>query len=88
MNFAVELAQAHTITLTGCGLKPIPYCRISDHVFFTELSRSSSKVTDWYTLGVYLKMPSEVLQYREKVVPRRTKALQDRAVQLVDEQVP
>ena len=43
---------------------------MSSSLNLVDLLEASTKVTDWYTLGVYLKMPSEVLQDIERRLSR------------------
>ena len=43
---------------------------MSSSLNLIDLLEASTKVTDWYTLGVYLKMPSEVLQDIERRLSR------------------
>ena len=43
---------------------------MSSSLNLVDLLEASTKVTDWYMLGVYLKMPSEVLQDIERRLSR------------------
>ena len=43
---------------------------MSSSLNLVDLLEASTKVTDWYTFGVYLKMPSEVLQDIERRLSR------------------
>ena len=55
-----------------------------------DILDETAQFTEWYTLGVYLKLSKGELDdiYREEVVQSRIEAMQDRALQSVDEDKP